>query len=236
MQEDGQQGLIRAIFFDVSGTLIEPREDVGTTYSRFAARHGLHRSSQELNRLFRKALLNHPEVSFPELSTEERIQAELKRWRLILEQSFDFPEKTTPIRDFDGFFDQIFAFYASRVAWRTIPESLAGLQAARRAGLLTGIISNFDHRLRPLLEEMKISELIDIVVHPYSCGFSKPDPPIFHSALRALGVDARESVFVGNDPVRDLIPARSLGMHVLDVNQQDLSLPTETKRLANLKN
>lgn len=227
---------IRAIFFDVSGTLIEPRHDVGTTYSQFGARHGLRRSSEELSRLFRKALRDQPEVSFPELRAEERIHAERSRWRLILEQSFSFPETKAQIPDFDVFFDEIFAFYASQRAWRLIPGALAGLQTARQAGLHTGIISNFDHRLTPLLQEMKIMEFIDMLVHPYSCGYSKPDPSIFLAALKASDVDADECVLVGNDPLRDLIPAQSLGMHVLDVNQKNFSLPAEIQRLANLKN
>jgi len=235
MDENRSRRPIRAIFFDVSGTLIKPREDVGTTYSQFGARHGLRRSSQELSRHFRKALCDNPEVSFPELTAKERIRAERSRWRRILEQSFSFPDGTAPISDFEAFFDEIFDFYASQRAWRLIPGTLAGLQTAKKAGLHTGIISNFDHRLGPLLQEIEIMEFMDIVVHPYSCGYSKPDPSIFHTALRALNMRASECVFVGNDPSRDLLPARSLGMHVLDVNQEDFSLPTEIERLANLK-
>src|SRR2546426_10400542 len=42
----------RAVFFDVGGTLIHPWPSVGEIYSRVAARHGIHRNPDELERSF----------------------------------------------------------------------------------------------------------------------------------------------------------------------------------------
>ena len=43
-------------------------------------------------------------------------------------------------------------------------------------------------------------------------GFRKPRPEIFEAALRAIGVRAAESVYVGNDYIKDVIGAKLAGM------------------------
>ena len=43
-------------------------------------------------------------------------------------------------------------------------------------------------------------------------GREKPDPAIFRAALAALGLTAQETLFVGDDPYRDIAPAAQLGM------------------------
>jgi putative hydrolase of the HAD superfamily len=49
------------------------------------------------------------------------------------------------------------------------------------------------------------------------CGIRKPDPDIFHLALRQVGVLPEQAVHVGDDPVLDVEGARDAGMRVIQV-------------------
>ena len=50
------------------------------------------------------------------------------------------------------------------------------------------------------------------VVTPGDCGFPKPHPEIFRAAVRLVGVPVEHCVMIGDDPLRDIEPARALGM------------------------
>jgi epoxide hydrolase-like predicted phosphatase len=88
-------------------------------------------------------------------------------------------------------------------------EMLAAVRAARGAGVRTGLISNswgagsYDRAL--------LDELFDGVVISGEVGIRKPEPRIYELGLAAIGVPAREAVFVDDLP-GNLKPARALGM------------------------
>jgi len=57
------------------------------------------------------------------------------------------------------------------------------------------------------------------VVLPCEAGAAKPDPAILLAALARLGCEPRSAVAVGDDPLRDLEPARRLGLAAIDVRE-----------------
>jgi putative hydrolase of the HAD superfamily len=78
-------------------------------------------------------------------------------------------------------------------------------------------VSNFDHRLYGLLEDLRIRPLLDAVILPSDAGAAKPDPRIFQLALRRIGVSPGDALFVGDDPEEDLAGARAAGLTAVDV-------------------
>ncbi|CAM2006433.1 HAD family hydrolase [Acanthopleuribacter pedis] len=44
------------------------------------------------------------------------------------------------------------------------------------------------------------------------CGAAKPEPAIFRAALAWLGIPAENTLFIGDDPQRDILGAAALGM------------------------
>jgi len=75
-----------------------------------------------------------------------------------------------------------------------------------------GVVSNFSGNLTTILEESRIRDYVSFVIESYHAKVAKPDPAIFGLALEACGRSARDCVFVGDNPERDLAPARALGM------------------------
>jgi HAD superfamily hydrolase (TIGR01509 family) len=81
-----------------------------------------------------------------------------------------------------------------------------------------GVVSNFSGNLTTILEEFRIRGYLSFVIESYYARVAKPDPAIFERALEACGRSARECVFVGDNPERDLAPARALGMKTVLVS------------------
>lgn len=225
---------VRAVLFDVTGTLIEPCEDIGATYARLASRHGVEIPRERLAEQFPGALREWPERFFPGLSAPQRAAAERDRWREIVRQTLGAAGAPTDWPAFDRFFDETFAFFGKKEAWQILPGALAGLQAARRNGLRTAAVSNFDHRLPVLLQDIGIIDFFETIVQPVDCGYGKPEPEIFHIALERLESPAQASLFVGHDPIRDLAAAQSIGLQTVDVSGAHHTLPAQIDRLAKM--
>jgi HAD superfamily hydrolase (TIGR01509 family) len=90
------------------------------------------------------------------------------------------------------------------------------LEALRERGLRLGLVSNaFDPPalLHRDLERLGIAARIDVAVFSSEVGWRKPHPAGFQRALDVLGVDAAQTLFVGDSLAADIAGAAALGMH-----------------------
>ena len=46
----------------------------------------------------------------------------------------------------------------------------------------------------------------------YQIGIAKPNPKIYKAALRDLGLEANQAMYVGDNLIHDIAPAQSVGM------------------------
>ncbi len=208
--------MIRAVLFDATGTLLAPADPVGETYARVAARHGAPLPAWRLGDAFARIHASSPPPVFPGTPTAELPARERAWWRAVVRGTLRAADGTARVDDFEAFFDELFRFYAGAGAWRQLPGARQALTALRKRGLRTAVVSNFDGRLRGILDGLGLSPLLDAVVLPSDAGAAKPDPAIFLCALEALACAPGEAVFVGDDAHRDLAAARSLGIAALD--------------------
>ena len=76
------------------------------------------------------------------------------------------------------------------------PEVLEKIRSKRSLAL----VSNFDYApyVHNLLEKWKLSPLFDAILVSDAVGVKKPDPGIFHRALRQMGLAADQAVHVGD--------------------------------------
>lgn len=75
-----------------------------------------------------------------------------------------------------------------------------------------GIISNFSGNLTTILEEFSLLPYFTFVLDSYYVGHSKPSPEIFKLALAQCQAKAEEICFIGDNILRDIIPAKELGL------------------------
>jgi putative hydrolase of the HAD superfamily len=203
---------LQAVLFDAAGTLIEPSEPVGDRYARVAARHGVTLAAGRTQDAFVRILATEPPRCFPGAPPEEIPALERSWWRDLVAAVVRASDDTARFDDFDGFFSELFDEYASAAAWRALPGATELLDALRARGLRTGVVSNFDTRLEPILSGLALRQRLDVVVLPIDAGVAKPDPAIFAFALERLGVPAEASLYVGDDPAHDIGGAHAAGL------------------------
>lgn len=85
-----------------------------------------------------------------------------------------------------------------------------------------GLISNFTHApvVYTSLKQLGISQYFDVVVVSGDNGWRKPSKRIFADTLQQLGVQAEDSVFIGDSPLEDIKGASDVGMKTVFVCSQ----------------
>lgn len=78
---------------------------------------------------------------------------------------------------------------------------------------------------RPKIDLLEIERLADFVVISGEFGSAKPEPPIFHEALRRAGAEAAEAVFVGDSRAFDMAGARAAGIRSIWLNRDGCDWP-----------
>lgn len=207
----------RAVLFDAAGTLIDPREPIGDTYARIAEKYGAAISAWRLDEAFARVWRATPAMVYPGLPADASARSERDAWRAVVRQTFLAADSAIRPNDFDGLFEELFAYFATGSAWTARADARETLAALRAAGVATAVVSNFDRRLRGILADLGLAPLLDLVWLPSDAGVAKPDPAIFTSAVHALGLTAERVWVVGNDEARDLAPARAAGLRAVDV-------------------
>ena len=106
--------------------------------------------------------------------------------------------------------------------WRvgaTVPKSFAlfgdatpTLTKLKEMGFATGVLSNLNEDLTPLVTELGVSPYLDVLVTSKEVGAEKPDPRMFEAALEKVNVLPQEAVHVGDQYHSDVRGAEAVGM------------------------
>ncbi len=102
--------------------------------------------------------------------------------------------------------------------YKEAPEVLAGL---KKRGIKLAAVSNWDTRLRPLLQDLKLAECFDAILISGEVGATKPDLQIFQAALRALSLPPENVLHVGDSEQEDFKGARDAGMMSLLLSREE---------------
>lgn len=146
-------------------------------------------------------------------------EAPVRRWigngaRRLVERALtgQFDGHAEPA-DLDHALKVFFDFYADHLIDRTTlyPGVRAGLDELANRGLPLGVVTNKPDRFtRPLLFELALATYFPVVVSGDTLPVKKPDPEPLRHAARALGVEASQTLLVG-DSINDLQAARAAG-------------------------
>jgi HAD superfamily hydrolase (TIGR01549 family) len=105
-------------------------------------------------------------------------------------------------------------------------DRLEAVKRLRRRFRL-GLLSNFDDAStgHEIMHDTGVRDLFDLVVISAEVGMRKPNVRIFEHVSRALGLDPREILFVGDTPHEDVIGAKRAGMPVAWINKHGKDFP-----------
>jgi putative hydrolase of the HAD superfamily len=203
---------VRAVVFDVVGTLVEPHPSVAVAYQVAAARHGVEYDAAEIGRRFREAWRRQEAVdataASPFLTDQAREHA---RWRAIVDEVFaDHPE--TP-----AIFADLWEHFGRPASWRPTPRGPGLVRQALDTGLTVALASNFDARLHAIAGCVEPLSLVPHVFASSELGWRKPATEFFRRVEERLGCDADEILLVGDDPELDIAAGRRAGWRVFGV-------------------
>ena len=212
--------MIRAILFDAAGTLFFLTKTVGDHYAYVGREVGLDLDTQQLERAFQAAwqrMPRRPAIDGPRENDDKGW------WRDLVGYVFDQVAPSLSELDRDNFFEVAYEHFAEAGVWKLYPEVPEVLEQLRPHFQLA-VISNFDGRLRFILQHLGISNYFSYIFISSELGADKPDPEIFRRALKLIHLNADEVLHVGDDPERDWNAAQEAGLLVFQLDRPKNSL------------
>jgi putative hydrolase of the HAD superfamily len=210
------------VLLDVGDTLISARRGFGDFYAEQFAASGLDLPAERWDRAMR--------ATWSEVSTEHRPGTDRYSWYPGGEQEFwlRFATRTAERAAGEPVAPELVAaavqelrdLFTRPEAWLVHPEVPGVLEQLQRAGVVLGVVSNWDSRLPRLLATLGLDRYFDAVVVSHLEGLEKPDARLFRRALAALGADPWQTVYVGDVPELDLAGGRAAGLDVLLVDRR----------------
>ena len=212
--------MIRAILFDAAGTLSYLTKTVGDHYAYVGRQVGLDLDAQQLESAFHSAwqqMPRRPAIDGPRENDDKGW------WRELVGHVFDQVAPSVNELDRDNFFEIAYEHFAEADVWELYPEVPEVLEQLRPRFQLA-VISNFDGRLRFILQHLGISNYFSDIFISSELGADKPDPEIFRRALKMMHLNADEVLHVGDDPERDWKAAAVAGLPVFRLDRPRNSL------------
>ncbi len=223
------------VVLDAAGTLVELRCGVGEAYADMAKREGATLDPAALEAGFRKAFGAAPPLAFGTYDpTSER-----DWWRRVAGGAITAAGPLPTEFDFERFFDHAYDWFATECAWRVPADVRPALRNLRRAGFPLAVLSNWDSRLEPLLEQLRLGGFFTQVFVSGRLPAAKPGRAAFDTARRALGplADHRAPIMVGDQIDHDIQAALDAGWKAIWIDRGDRGgeLPEGVERVTDLR-
>ena len=212
--------MIKAILFDAAGTLFFLTKTVGDHYAHVGREVGLDLDAQQLERAFHAAWQQMPRRP---ASDGPRENDDKGWWRELVGHVLDQVAPSLSEFDQDNFFEVAYEHFAEAGVWELYPEVPEVLDKLRPHFELA-VISNFDGRLRLILQHLGISKYFAHVFISSELGADKPDPEIFRRALNLMHLNTDDVLHVGDDRERDWQAATAAGLSVFRLDRPRNSL------------
>jgi putative hydrolase of the HAD superfamily len=206
---------IRAIVFDVGGTLIYPADPVGETYAKFARKCGVRLSPEATETAFREAFR----------SSSPRAKGAVPRdgndrawWKQVVAKSTIDKAFADPAA-FETFFEDVYQFFAKPEAWGIYPEVLEVLEDLRDREIDLCVLSNWDGRLNTVLDGGPLGEYLGTRFISAELGWEKPDPAIYRHVVESMRIKPESILSVGDDAKNDIEGPKRAGWQAIQVER-----------------
>jgi HAD superfamily hydrolase (TIGR01662 family) len=203
---------IKAVFFDLDGTLRHSVPEGGEVFTAYVTSLGLHVDEEDRLRAMRWEYLYWASSAdlrddlLAHSADTENFWIEYSRRRLIaLGASPAWALELAPKA-------------SAHMGEMYKPESIVPddvrrtLPQLQQAGYVMAVVSNRDKPFRETLESHGLSEFFPYSLAGGEVDSYKPEPGIFEHALKQMNVTARETIYVGDNYYADVVGARRAGL------------------------
>ena len=209
---------IRALLFDVNGTLVdietdECMEEVYRAIAHFLTYQGLRLRRGEVRELYFQIMKEQfaaKTEKYPEFDVVAVWREFLRRYATDYTRSLG-AEKLSQMPLFIAEMQRGIS-RKRLLAFPQTQEVLAQLKTRYSLAVVSDAQSAY---AVPELRRAGLADYFAPIVISGDYGFRKPDPRLFEAALRKLGIAAQEAIFIGNDRFRDILGARQVGMKTI---------------------
>ncbi len=185
----------RAIIFDLDGTLLDRDNSI---FRFIIAQY------QRLYQYLQHIPINDYSNRFIELECNGYVWKD-KVYQALVEE---FEINNISWQDLLADYEAQFQFYCI-----PFPFLIEMLDEMKLDGYLLGIISNgLGEFQNKAISGLKINHYFDVILISEIEQIRKPQPEIFQRAMNRLGVSAKNSIFVGDNPEADIMGAKNAGM------------------------
>ena len=202
------------------GTLFYLNGTVGDHYALVGSEVGLGLDANQLDRAFYSAWNKTPQRAAIDGPRENDDKG---WWRELVDLVLDQVAPSLNEFDRDNFFEVAYEHFAEAGVWELYPE-VSGVLEKLQPRFQLVVVSNFDGRLRFILEHLGISKFFAQVFVSSELGADKPDPEIYRRALRLMNFKPSEVLHVGDDPERDWDAATAAGLSIFRLDRPKNSL------------
>ncbi|MBP5313620.1 MAG: HAD-IA family hydrolase [Eggerthellaceae bacterium] len=186
---------IKAVFFDVGGTLIRPYPSVEEVFVSVARDMGYDVSLEEafmrghiMDEYYEEQYAHDPRLW---CTRDSVYKLYITMFRLLAEE-LNIP------KPHDELVVRVHGMFDDNRHWKLFDDVIDCLDSLKLAGYKLGVISNWSDDLAVLLGYMGIREYFDDVVSSAEVDCQKPDPRIFRLAAKRMGVTPQECVHIGD--------------------------------------
>ena len=203
---------IKAIFFDLDGTLRHSVPSGGEVFTDYVKTLGLPVNDEARLRAMRwehfywASSVDLRDDLLAHSGETEKFWIEYSRRRLIAldaseEWAVEFAPKTSV---------HMGEFYKPE---SVVPDDVRRvLPQLKESGYILGVISNRDKPFQDLLHDHGIGQFFDFSLAAGEVSVFKPDPGVFEHGLQRVNLSAKEVIYVGDNYYADVVGARSAGL------------------------
>jgi putative hydrolase of the HAD superfamily len=206
---------IRAVAFDVNGTLVRILTDDGMEQIFRSIAHFLTYQGIDLHRHQVRDLYFEQMKEQQQASPEEHPEFDaVGIWRSILQAHLTAFTRALPAEKLEQMPIFLAEMYRgiSRCRLRLYPHVLEVLDVLRERYPLAVVTDAQSAYARAELHKVGLLDYFDPIVVSGDHGYRKPDRRLFQLALDGMGVAAEHALYVGNDMHRDIFGAQEAGM------------------------
>jgi HAD superfamily hydrolase (TIGR01662 family) len=210
---------VRAVFFDLGGTLIGNNLSTFETFQKILESAGFSISIPQVEEAFTRVKEGEGAIFYQLLGKIPPTEL-YGLWDSMILRALGIEDDGTLASTVDS---QWFAVSSPFVYSDVVPF----LIFLKENGIKTGIISNaYQEEIREILEIVGLDPEFDVIVGGDTIKKVKPDPGVFQYAMETLGIHPGEALYVGDEVERDYTAAERAGlMPFLVIRAQSEDLP-----------
>lgn len=220
----------QVITFDMGYTLVD-MDSFGEILQPICAARGIKTDIAALDRAVDAVW---EEVMRQDATTAYAATADASRawWREVNQRTLE--AASLPRESWHGIEEEFMAGVDDPANYAVFSDAIPTLTALRGAGYRLGVVSNWGWNLPDLCDAWGITPLVDFVVTSARVGYAKPNPRIFHEAIRQGEAAPSAMLHVGDSHYADVGGARGAGIDAVWLNRAGKAAPTDCRTVTNL--